>query len=148
MRHMERDAFIIGPDDPILVTGATGFIGSRLVESLLDRGFRNLICFARPSSEMDRLEAIASHRSDVARIEVVKGNLMSREDCATATKDVAVIFYFGAGSGEESFPHAFADSVLMTRDLLEANLGRTFLGRLANTTSFADYTHTHKARWR
>jgi len=78
MGQIERDAFIIGPDDPILVTGATGFIGSRVVESLLDRGFRNLRCFARPSSEAARLEAIATRQRDVARIEVVKGNLLSR----------------------------------------------------------------------
>ena len=47
-----NDSFIIGPDDRILVTGAAGFIGSRVVESLVDRGFRNLVCFARPSSEL------------------------------------------------------------------------------------------------
>src|SRR5881296_4338330 len=84
MRQMERDDFIIGPDDPILITGATGFIGSRLVESVLDRGFRNLLCFARPSSELARLEAVASRRGVGARVEVVKGNLLSPEDCATA----------------------------------------------------------------
>ena len=45
-------ASIIGRDDLILVTGATGFIGSRVVESLLDLGFRNVRCFARPSSDV------------------------------------------------------------------------------------------------
>ena len=46
MDQSEHDAFIVGPDDPVLVTGATGFIGSRLVESLLDRGCRNIRLFA------------------------------------------------------------------------------------------------------
>ena len=68
---MERDDYIIGPDDRILITGATGFIGPRLVESVLDRGFRNLLCFARPSSELARLEAVASRRGVGARVEVV-----------------------------------------------------------------------------
>ena len=35
-------SLIIGPDDRILVTGAAGFIGARVVEDLLDRGFRLL----------------------------------------------------------------------------------------------------------
>jgi nucleoside-diphosphate-sugar epimerase len=50
------DSFIIVPEDRILVTGAAGFIGSRVVESLVDRGFRNVVCLARPSSDLARLE--------------------------------------------------------------------------------------------
>src|SRR5437899_6401798 len=145
---MERDAFIIGPDDPILITGATGFIGSRLVESLLDRGYRNLRCFARPSSEVARVEAIAGRRREGARIEVVKGNLLSREDCTTATKDVAVIFHLAAGGGGKSFPDAFMNSVVTTRNLLEASLRHTCLRRFVNISSFAVYTNTQKPRWR
>jgi ribulose-5-phosphate 4-epimerase/fuculose-1-phosphate aldolase len=49
---MDTSALIAGPDDPILITGAAGFIGSRVVQDLLDRGFRNLRCFARPSSDL------------------------------------------------------------------------------------------------
>src|SRR5437879_1305047 len=144
---MERDDFIIGPDDPILITGATGFIGSRLIESLLDRGFRNLRCFARPSSEVARVEAIAGRRGG-ARIEWVKGNLLSREDCAAATKDVAVIFHLAAGAGEKSFPDAFMNSVVTTRNLLEASLRYARLQRFVNISSFTVYTNSQKPRWR
>ena len=145
---MERDAFIIGPDDPILVTGATGFIGSRLVESLLDHGFRNLRLFARPSSDVTRLEAIASRLGVVARIKMVKGNLLSRDDCAAATKDVAVIFHLAAGAGEKSFPDAFMNSVVTTRNLLDASLLHKCLRRFVNISSFTVYTNTQKPRWR
>lgn len=145
---MEREDFIIGPDDPILVTGATGFIGSRLVGILLDRGFRNVRCFARPSREAARLEAIAADRRDGTRMEVVKGNLLSREDCARATKDAAVIFHLAAGTGEKSFPGAFLDSVVTTRNLLEASLQQVCLRRFLNVSSFAVYTNTAKPRWR
>ena len=144
---MERDDFIIGPDDPILITGATGFIGSRLIESLLDRGFRNLRCFARPSSEVARVEAIAGRRGG-ARVEVIKGNLLSREDCVTATKDVAVIFHLAAGRGEKSFPDAFMNSVVTTRNLLEASLRNTCLRRFVSISSFAVYTNAQKPRRR
>src|SRR3989442_270162 len=148
MGRMERDAFIIGPDDPILVTGATGFIGSRLVESLLARGFRNVRTFARPSSAMAGVEAIAGRRRDGARVEVIKGNLLSREDCTTATKDVAVIFHLAAGGGGKSFPDAFMNSVVTTRNLLEASLRHTCLRRFVSISSFAVYTNTQKPRWR
>src|SRR3989475_4762654 len=145
---MERDDFIIGPADPILVTGATGFIGSRLVESLLARGFRNVRTFARPSSAVAGVEAIAGRRRDGARVEVIKGNLLSREDCTTATKDVAVIFHLAAGGGGKSFPDAFMNSVVTTRNLLEASLRHTCLRRFVNISSFAVYTNTQKPRWR
>ena len=145
---MERDALIIGPDDPILITGATGFIGSRVVDSLLDRGFRNLRCFARPSSEVARVDALARRRRDGAGVEVIKGNLLSREDCTTATKDVAVIFHLAAGRGEKSFPDAFMNSVVTTRNLLDACLRDTCLRRFVSISSFTVYTNTQKPRWR
>src|SRR5207247_7438043 len=144
---MERDAFIIGPDDPILITGATGFIGSRLVENLLDRGFRNLRCFARPSSEVARVDALARRRRDGAGVEVIKGNLLSREDCTTATKDVKVIFHLAAGRGEKSFPDAFMNSVVTTRNLLEASLRHQCLKRFVNVSSFTVYANAQRP-WR
>ena len=55
-----QNAFLIGPDDRILVTGAAGFIGSRVVASLVDHGFRNLVCFTRPSSEPAELKPSSS----------------------------------------------------------------------------------------
>lgn len=147
MGQMEDEAFIIESDDLILVTGATGFIGPALVESLLNRGFRNLRAFARSSSKVAKLEDIAGRREG-ARIEVVRGNLLSYEDCTAATKGVAVIFHLAAGTGEKSFPAAYMDSVVTTRNLLEASLQHACLRRFVNVSSFAVYTNTQKPRWR
>ena len=141
-----NDSFIIGPDDRILVTGASGFIGSRVVESLVDRGFRNLVCFARPSSEASRIEAIVERRPPRARIEVLKGNLLSRADCEAACKDVAVIFHLAAGTGQKSFPDAVMNSVVTTRNLLEASLQCGSLQRFVLVSSFAVYTNRQKSR--
>jgi nucleoside-diphosphate-sugar epimerase len=138
--------FIVSPDDRILVTGAAGFIGSRVVESLVDRGFRNLVCFTRPSSDLARTEAIIKHRSLGARIEVLKGNLLSRADCEAACKDVAVIYHLAAGTGEKSFPDAFMNSVVTTRNLLEASLQYARLQRFVLVSSFAVYTNRQKSR--
>ncbi|MGB2628850.1 MAG: NAD(P)-dependent oxidoreductase [Candidatus Acidiferrum sp.] len=138
--------FIIGRDDLILVTGATGFIGSRLVEHLLDRGFRNLRCFGRPFGKMSKLQALAERGRGGARVELVRGNLLSGENCVAATKDAAVIFHLAAGTGEKSFPDAYMNSVVTTRNLLEASLRHGCLRRIVSASSFAVYTNRDNPR--
>lgn len=148
MGNMERDEFIVGRDDPILITGATGFIGSRLVQRLLEHGFRNLRCFVRPSSDATKVAAFKAYGNDGARIELIEGNLLSRDDCTAATKDVALIFHLAAGRGEKSFPEAFSNSVVTTRNLLEASLQHHSLRRFVNISSFTVYTNTKKRQGR
>ncbi|MGE5711891.1 MAG: NAD-dependent epimerase/dehydratase family protein [Nitrospira sp.] len=143
---MEQRDMIIGLDDPILITGATGFIGVRLVKNLLDRGFRRLRCFSRPSSSMAKLEALVGRYQRSAEIEIVKGNLLRREDCLAATKDVAVIYHLAAGAGEKSVPDAFMNSVVTTRNLLDASLQQGCLRRFVNVSSFTVYTNERKPK--
>ena len=77
-------------------------------------------------------------------MEVIRGNLLSREDCITATRGVAVIFHLAAGRGEKSFPDAFINSVVTTRNLLEASLGTCCLRRFVNVSSFTVYSNREK----
>ncbi len=146
MSHTERDVFIIGSDDLILVTGATGFIGSRLVSCLLDLGFRRLRCFVRPCASSKRIEALSALDPDGERIQVVRGNLLVRDDCNAAAEGAAVIFHLAAGRGEKSFPDAFANSVVTTRNLMEASLRHKCLKRFVNVSSFSVYTNTKNPR--
>jgi len=134
---------IIGADHPILITGASGFVGSRVLENLLLRGFRNLRCFARPSNSTDWLDNIAG--VDKANIQVFRGNLLSREDCVEATKDISVIYHLAAGRGEKSFPDAFMNSVVTTRNLLDATLVHKCLKRFVNVSSFTVYTNRQRS---
>jgi nucleoside-diphosphate-sugar epimerase len=138
--------FIAGPDDRILVTGAAGFIGSRVVQSLLDRGFRNLVCFVRPSSDLAELERILDGRPLNAQTEIMKGNLLSRQDCEEACKDVKLILHLAAGMGEKSFPDAFLNSVVATRNLLDASLKCARLRRFVLVSSFAVYSNCDKPK--
>ena len=140
------DSFIIVPDDRILVTGATGFIGSRVVESLVDRGFRNVVCFARPSSDLSKLEASIKNQPAGTRIEVFRGNLLSRTDCEAVSKGVSVIYHLAAGTGEKSFPDAFMNSVVTTRNLLEASAQHGSLKRFVVVSSLAVYSNRQKSR--
>ena len=116
----KAEVMIIKPENLILVTGVAGFIGTRVVESLLNRGFRNVRCFVRPSSNCGKLELMREGFRDKAHVEIVKGNLLSREDCLAAVKDVAVVYHLAAGRGERLVSDAFMNSVVTTRNLLEA----------------------------
>jgi nucleoside-diphosphate-sugar epimerase len=80
------------------------------------------------------------------RVEVIKGNLLSRGDCYSATKDVSVIYHLAAGRGERSFPDAFLNSVVITRNLLEASMQHKCLKRFVNVSSFTVYSNTKKRR--
>jgi len=124
------------PDDLVLVTGAAGFIGRRVVERLLERGFRNVRCFARrhPAHVAD----LARRRNGV-RIEIVEGNLLSRADCAAAAAGATVIYHLAAARGEKSFPDAFLNSVVTTRNLLDAARSSGTLKRFVNVSSFTVY---------
>jgi nucleoside-diphosphate-sugar epimerase len=139
---------IITPDERILVTGAAGFIGCRVIDSLVNAGFRNILCFVRPSSDPTGIEAILRRRTPGLRLEVLKGNLLSRTDCEAACKEVSIIYHLAAAIGEKSFPDAFANSVITTRNLLEASLRYAHLQRFVLVSSFTVYTNRGKSHGR
>jgi nucleoside-diphosphate-sugar epimerase len=141
----DSDGFIIDKDDLILVTGASGFIGSRVMRTLINMGFTNLRCFARPSGNKARKDALSQLAQNGVRIEVINGNLLSPDDCATATKNAKVIFHLAAGRGEKSYSDAFMNSVVTTRNLLEATLRGDSLKRFVNISSFSVYSNQGKA---
>src|SRR4051812_32485518 len=114
MNTNESNSFIVNPSDLILITGATGFIGHRVVNALLERGFWNLRCLMRPSSKTAPLQAVLDSYEHGAGVELMKGNLQSRDDCDAAVKGAAVIIHLAAGRGEKSFPDAFMNSVVTT----------------------------------
>lgn len=146
--NMHASDTIVQQNDVILVTGATGFIGSKVVESLLNHGFHNLTCFARPSSNLSRLHEIARGHADTANIEVIQGNLLSREDCFRASEHAALIYHLAAGRGEKFFSDAVLNSVVTTRNLLDACLQHNRLKRFVNISSLTVYTNRDKSNRR
>jgi nucleoside-diphosphate-sugar epimerase len=138
--------YIINKSAPVLVTGATGFIGSRVVEGLLELGFQHVRCFARSSKGRNRLETLARISGIGSRIEIITGNLLSPQDCVGAAKNVEVIFHLAAGRGEKSFPDAFVNSVVTTRNLLEAAASHGCLKRFVNISSFSVYSNQQKSQ--
>jgi nucleoside-diphosphate-sugar epimerase len=131
--------------EPVLVTGASGFIGSKVVETLLKYGFGSVRCLVRPSSRLSKLNEILRRFPAGENVELVKGDLLSRDDCATAVEGIRIIYHLAAGI-EKSFAGAFMNSVVTTRNLLDAFLSYAKPKRFVNVSSFAVYSNFNLAR--
>lgn len=132
--------YIISRDARILITGSSGFIGAKVVEKLLKCGFTNLRCFVRPSSNLSGLQYSLSDVDAETNVELVTGDLLSRDDCRAATEGISIIYHLAAGI-EKSFAGAFMNSALATRNLMDAFLKVGKPKRFVNVSSFAVYSN-------
>ena len=130
---------IISPSDCILVTGSNGFIGAKVVEILLEYGFSRLRCLVRPSSQLGRLEKTLNQFAVGKNVEIIKGDLLSSDDCRRAAEGASIIYHLAAGF-DKSFAGAFMTSALGTRNLMDAFLAVGKPGRFVNISSFAVYS--------
>lgn len=131
--------YIATQDERVLVTGSNGFIGVKVVETLLEYGFCKLRCFVRPSSQLDRLKNVLGQFDAGKNVELVTGDLLSRENCRKATEGVSIIYHLAAGF-DKSFAGAFMNSALTTRNLMDAFLQYGQPKRFVNVSSFAVYS--------
>ena len=130
---------IISSADRVLVTGSNGFIGVKVVKMLLEYGFTNLRCFVRPSSKIENLKNVLAGYPAAQSVEIISGDLLSRDDCRNAAQGVSVIIHLAAGF-DKSFAGAFMNSALTTRNLIEAFLELGQPRRFVNVSSFAVYS--------
>ncbi|MDH4158396.1 MAG: SDR family oxidoreductase, partial [candidate division Zixibacteria bacterium] len=81
----------------VLVLGATGYVGGRLVPRLLGHGHR-VRCFARDPRKL-------AGRSWASRVEIIPGDLLQLETLGPAMKDIDCIYYLvhSMASGEKVF---------------------------------------------
>src|SRR5437588_1352393 len=128
------------PNECILVTGSNGFIGSKVVEKLLECRFTTVRCLVRPSSKLDRLKKLLGEVHARQNVEFVIGDLLSQDDCRKATAGVSIIYHLAAGM-EKSFAGAFMNSALATRNLMDSFLKRGQPKRFVNVSSFAVYSN-------
>ena len=137
LNKIVKHNWIISKDALVLITGANGFIGSKVYEILLEYGFKKIRCLVRSSKNLTEMKRVAD--SAHAEVEFIEGNLLSTEDCRRAARDVSVIFHLAAGRGK-TFAGCFMDSAVATRNLLDAALEVTSLKRFLNVSSIAVYS--------
>jgi len=133
------DNWIINKTDRVLVTGAAGFVGTKVVQTLLSYGFDNLRCLIRTASKTKNLEAIIEGVA-LKNVEILQGNLLSPDDCQKAVQDASIIYHLAAGT-DKTYPGCFLNSVVATRNLLEAAIAQPNLTRFINTSSIAVYSN-------
>jgi nucleoside-diphosphate-sugar epimerase len=102
-------------DHVCLVTGASGFIGGRLAERLVQDGYQ-VRCLVRPSSDTTRLEKLD--------VEIATGDLTNGRTLKRAANGCSYVFHCGALVSDWETPDAIARiNVEGTRNLLEASVG-------------------------
>lgn len=74
----------------VLVTGGAGFIGSHLVDALLERGARVRVLDDFSNGKRENL----AHCAD--RVELIEGDIRDPGTCATACREVGVVFHQAA----------------------------------------------------
>jgi hypothetical protein len=129
----------------VLVTGSNGFIGAKVVETLLEYGYAKLRCFVRPASSLARLQNVLNQFSTGQNVELIAGDLLSRDDCRKAAEGVAIVYHLAAGI-EKSFAGAFMNSALTTRNLMDAFLHHGEPKRFVNVSSFSVYSNLTSKR--
>lgn len=102
-----------------LVTGGAGFIGSNLVERLLQEGARVRVADNLSRGSMKNLESLSS------RIEFLKLDLTDGKNCMTACKGVEYVFHLAASVGgieyiKKENVGGMTPSILMNANMLEA----------------------------
>lgn len=105
----------------VLLTGANGFLGRRVLGRLLARGCSDIRCMVRDTAKSACLTRMA-YQYPASSIEVVCANLRNKEDVKRALRGVDLVFHLAA-SLKGTPADMFLDTVVGSRNLLDG-LGR------------------------
>jgi dihydroflavonol-4-reductase len=97
----------------VLITGATGFIGSHLAEALVQQGTR-VRCLVRKTSDLSRLKGLD--------LEVIYGDCREKESLTQAVKGVDQVFHLAGATRAKDEKDFFAANAQSTENLILACL--------------------------
>lgn len=125
--------------EKVMVTGAGGFIGSHLVESLLKKGY-DVVCLEKPGENISWLEGL-----DVT---LIHGDITEKNQLYDPVKEVSYIYHLAASTGGNDKPsYLYKVNYEGTKNLLEvcADSGMK-LKRFLFVSSFAAVGATGDSR--
>ena len=105
---------------PTLVTGGASFIGSHLVEALLERGAAVRVVDNLSSGRLDNIRELV----DSGRVEFLEGDLLDQEVARRAVQDVEYIFHLAADHGGRGYV-VLHQAACATNLLLDGNVFRS-----------------------
>jgi nucleoside-diphosphate-sugar epimerase len=120
----------------ILVTGAGGFLGPRIVESLLNAGVTELRLQYRQPPSATHLDSLR-RKFPAARIEAVVVNLLARKSLGDLVSGIQCIVHAAAGT-KGAVADMFLNTVVATRNLLDAAVAQR-VQRIVLISSFSVY---------
>lgn len=122
----------------ILVTGGAGFIGSNLVDRLMERGNKVFVFDNLSSGKMEFIE----HHLENPDFTLIKGDLLDHKAIERACKDIDLIFHVAANPdvklGASDTKVHFDQNILATYNLLEA-MRKTGARKIAFTSTSTVY---------
>ena len=122
----------------VLVTGGAGFIGSHLVDHLMEDGHEVRVLDDLSAGSLENLKGWINHE----RFEFMQGDLRRRDVCEKAVKGVDAVFHLAANPevriGAQSPELLYETNVLITYNLLEA-IRKEDIKALAFTSSSTVY---------
>ncbi|NJE42917.1 NAD-dependent epimerase/dehydratase family protein [Thermococcus sp. GR6] len=122
----------------VLVTGGAGFIGSHLVDRLMELGYEVRVLDDLSAGTLDNLKRWLEHE----RFEFIEGDMRNREIVKKAVEDVEVVFHLAANPevriGSQSPELLYETNVVMTYTLLEA-MRKSWVKYLVFTSSSTVY---------
>lgn len=122
-----KNCLIQPPIKKVLVTGGAGFIGSHLVQTLLERGFGVRVFDNFATGKRENLHAVA------ATIDLHEGDLRDRQACQAACHGVSTVFHLGALG---SVPRSISDPLTTNAVNVEGTLNLLLAAQEANVGRF------------
>ena len=121
----------LNDSDLILITGATGLVGSHFAEQMRKRGYRVRALVRKPSQCTDLVSW---------GVDLVEGDMTNRDSLRRASNGVTVVVHCAAKVGDWGPTEAYRSvNVDGLRDLLEAVEAQTTLKRFVHVSSLGVY---------